>query len=74
MADLWEDEGFGDGGAEPGDAADDDWDEGDDELEDGSDDPDEADDEGSATRARTSLRLPDAYRTEKPLSPSGSSS
>jgi len=46
MADLWEDEGFGDGGAEPGDAADDDWDEGD-ELEDGSDDPDEAEDEGS---------------------------
>ena len=49
MSDLWEDDGFGGGGAAPGGDGDDDWDEGDEalesELEDGFDDPDELADE-----------------------------
>jgi hypothetical protein len=49
MADLWEDEGFGSGGAAPGGEGGGDWGEGEEtsetELENGFDDPDELDDE-----------------------------
>jgi hypothetical protein len=49
MSDLWEDEGFGSGGAEEA-GSEDDWDEGEESielsLEDGFDDPDELDDDG----------------------------
>ena len=51
MSELWEDEGFGSGGAAPSDDGDegDDWDEGDDsfegELEDGLEDSEELDDD-----------------------------
>lgn len=44
MGDLWDDDGFGGGAADPEANADDDWDEGDESLEtsleDGFDDPD----------------------------------
>jgi hypothetical protein len=51
MSDLWQDEGFGSGGAVGNDSGDDDWDEGEESidlsLEDGLDDPDELEaDEG----------------------------
>ena len=50
MGDLWDDEGFGSGGAAPESDGDDDWDEGDESLdtslEDGFDDPDESEDDG----------------------------
>jgi hypothetical protein len=46
MSDLWEDEGFGSGGATP-DGGEDDWDEGDESLdtalEDAFDDPEDSD-------------------------------
>jgi hypothetical protein len=50
MGDLWDDDGFGSGGAEPDANGDDDWDEGeeslDTSLEEGLDDPDELEDDG----------------------------
>jgi hypothetical protein len=49
MADLWEDEGFGSGGATLEGDSEDDWDEGEESietaLEDGFDDPEDADDD-----------------------------
>lgn len=46
MGDLWDDDGFGSGGAEPEASGEDDWDEGEESLttslEDGFDDPDAA--------------------------------
>ena len=49
MGDLWDDEGFGSGGAAPGSDGDDDWEEGQESLdasvEDGFDDPDSLEDE-----------------------------